>query len=312
MFEELNHRLEEVRDRQRLKQKWERKLDHFTKLKDEALEKASHLKEQLEREKVEVTKLEGMSLSAIMLTIIGAKEEKLSKEKQEVYTAKLKYDEALEEVKNLEEEQVACVEYLNELGDPAASYEKLLNEKAALILDKSSPLSEEVVDAYNRETEQNEVLKEMNEAIGAGKEVMVPLQSALEKLEKAKGWGTFDLLGGGPISSLVKHGYFDDAKANIHQAQHKLKNFHSELSDIGSKLVLVNISERLTFADVLFDGIIVDWMVQDKISKSLQEVENQLDEVRTIISRLESEKMLAREHLDEVSQKRITLVNKAK
>ncbi len=312
MFEDLNKQMEEVKQTQRLKQKWERKLVHFTQLKEESSLKSSDLKEQLDREKVDVEKLEGLSLTALMSTVAGTKDEKLQKEKQDVITAKLKYDEAVEAVIKLEQEEEICLSKLKELGDPSAAFEQLMKDKEELIMNRHSELSQKLFDAFDRESEQKELIKEINEAIDAGKEVMMPLVSAAEALEKAKGWGTFDMLGGGAVSTFAKHSHMDEAKDAIHRAEHKLKNFQTELSDLGQYAAMtLDVSGLLTFADYFFDGIVVDWMVQDKIKSSLQKVTNQHQEVEQMITRLEREKELADKRLKEIQQERIEMVNQA-
>ncbi len=312
MFEALNKRMEEVKEAQRLKQKWESKLHHFIQLKQEASVKSSDLKEHLDREKVDVEKLEGMTLTALMSTLAGTKEEKLQKEKQEVVTAKLKYDEAVEAVKSLEQEREVCISKLKAIGDPTAAFEQLMKEKEELIIDQQSELSQKLFDAFDREVEQKELIKEIKEAVDAGKEVMTPLIAAAEALEKAKGWGTFDMLGGGAVSTFAKHNHMDNAKDAIHRAEHKLKNFQTELSDLGQYgAMTLDVSGLLTFADYFFDGIVVDWMVQDKIKSSLQKVNNQIQEVEQMMTRLEREKEQADKRLKEIQQERIEMVNQA-
>src|SRR5699024_4846269 len=122
------------------------------------------------------------------------------------------------------------------------------------------------------------------EAIEAGNKVGDTLNNAIESLESAEGWGTFDIFGGGMISSLVKHDHIDKATDQIHQAQTSMRKFQKELLDVdeGSHLE-INISGMLKFADFFFDGFIVDWMVQGRIQDSLQQVRDQHASVVMII-----------------------------
>ena len=48
------------------------------------------------------------------------------------------------------------------------------------------------------------------------------LEQALDELGSARGWGLWDILGGGLISTLVKHGHMDDAESHIREAKRLL------------------------------------------------------------------------------------------
>ena len=54
-----------------------------------------------------------------------------------------------------------------------------------------------------------------DQALAAGREAHRYAQAALEALRRAKGWGIYDLLGGGLVSGLIKHGKMDDAQRQI-------------------------------------------------------------------------------------------------
>lgn len=311
MVKHLNDRLKEVEESERLKNEFEKKLDQVTERMGEAMEKKSYFNQQLEREKNDVEKLKRVSLDTIKATLKGTKEERVMKENQEMLIAKQNYDQAVEEVKELEEEQRKYISELNQLGDPQATYEKLINEKAAFLLENSTAISKKVLEAYERETACNESLQEVNKAIGILEGVIACLQEALKKLDKAKGWGTVDLLGGGPISSLVKHRHMDEAKDNIEQAQIRFEDFQRELSHVKPVNEQIVESELLTSADILFDSIIFDWIVQDKIYNTGEEVKKQLRELEHVMRSLVNEKKMAREQVQKAKQNRITLVKMA-
>ncbi|WP_273851646.1 hypothetical protein [Guptibacillus spartinae] len=311
MVKHLNDRLKEVEESEQLKNELEKKLDQVTERMGEAIEKKSYFNQQLERDKNDVEKLKRVSLDTIKATLKGTKEERVMKENQEMLIAKQNYDQAVEEVKELEEEQRKYISELNQLGDPQATYEKLINEKAAFLLENSTAISIKVLEAYERETACNESLQEVNKAIGILEGVIAFLQEALKKLDKAKGWGTVDLLGGGPISSLVKHRHMDEAKDNIEQAQIRFEDFQRELSHVKPVNEQIVESELLTSADILIDSIIFDWIVQDKIYNTEEEVKKQLRELEHVMRSLVNEKKMAREQVQKAKQKRIALVKMA-
>lgn len=136
------------------------------------------------------------------------------------------------------------------------------------------------MDAYNIE-------KEMREAIQAGENALYSLQAAREELQKAGNWGIVDLLGGGLITSLIKHSKMDNASRLMENAKYDLKRFQKELRDVTVNTNLsIDCSDFLTFADFFWDGIIADWLVQSKINDAKSQVDEAIAQVEQILRNL--------------------------
>ena len=103
-----------------------------------------------------------------------------------------------------------------------------------------------------------------------------------EKLGRAQGWGTWDMLGGGLISDLAKHSNLDEAQAGAEYLQTLLSRFRTELADvrISAQTGQVNVEGFLRFADYFFDGLIADWTVLSRIHKSRESVSRSASGVR--------------------------------
>ena len=113
----------------------------------------------------------------------------------------------------------------------------------------------------------------MGEAISAGRTAESALSAVLNSLDSAEDWGTWDMLGGGLLTTMAKHGHLDDAQAGIGWAQQCLSRFRTELADVRDmELPQVQIGEFATFADYFFDGFFMDWMVQSKIQDAQEGV----------------------------------------
>ena len=129
--------------------------------------------------------------------------------------------------------------------------------------------------------------KEKQEAIDAGNKALRSLRKAQENLSSAKNWGIFDMLGGGFISTMVKHSKVDQAKENMEQAKYDLRSFSKELNDVNIACNLnIETGDFLSFADWFFDGLIVDWMMQDRINQASQLVEEAIRRVEDILRQL--------------------------
>lgn len=137
----------------------------------------------------------------------------------------------------------------------------------------------------------NELMrKEILEAIQAGEQALSSLQSAEEKLDSAKSWGIFDMLGGGLISGLVKHSKMNDASGYMEDAKRNLRIFQRELKDVQMHTDLkIDIGEFLSFADFFFDGIVADVMVQSKISDAKDQVGVAITQVECLLRELKQQ-----------------------
>ncbi len=129
--------------------------------------------------------------------------------------------------------------------------------------------------------------REVREAVQAGEEALAGIQKAREKLGSAKNWGIFDMLGGGMISSMVKHSRMDDASEDMEEAKRKLAAFERELKDISISADLsVEMGSFLRFVDTFMDNLFVDFMVQSRIDDAIAGLDDVSDRVRRILAQL--------------------------
>ena len=64
---------------------------------------------------------------------------------------------------------------------------------------------------------------EIREAIDAGNRALSALEEAARHLQAARGLGLWDMLGGGFLSSLLKHSKMDDAQQAMNRAEQELR-----------------------------------------------------------------------------------------
>ncbi len=128
---------------------------------------------------------------------------------------------------------------------------------------------------------------EIREAIAAGERALSSLYVAQDKLNSARGWGIFDMLGGGFLSDLMKHSKMNEASRCMEDAKYHLQIFRKELSDVNGYLHLrLDIGGFLSFADFFFDGLVADYLVQSKIADARRQVENAIEKVSGILDEL--------------------------
>ena len=95
-------------------------------------------------------------------------------------------------------------------------------------------------------------------------------------------------IGGGFFGSMIKHGRMEDAGAAMERAKDDLYRLQSELRDIEVPMDFqVDVGGFLSFADMFFDNIFVDWMVQSRINDARDQVVEATARVQTILADLQ-------------------------
>lgn len=131
--------------------------------------------------------------------------------------------------------------------------------------------------------------REVHEAVAAGRRALASLEEAADALDSASRWGLFDLVLGGPISSLAKHARLGDAREALERARADLYAFTRELSDVrGIEELRVNVGGVASALDVLVDNPFVDLYVQKRISDAEDNVAAAITATKTVLARLES------------------------
>lgn len=282
-----NEQLQQLREKVSQKQNLEAKLRELRSQREKLDDRVRELKKIMWDEQADVERLERVSLTSVFYAMVGKKTEKLDEEKVEAYAAKVQYDSAAAEL-NLVEEDIRRMEtQLREISGCEKQYEVLLQEKSAKIKESGSAEAERLFQIEGDITVQKSQKKEISEAISAGSSALASTNRILSSLDSAKGWGTWDLIGGGLTSDMIKHSYLDEAQHEVQQLQSQLRRFKTELADVTIYADLqVNIDGFLRFADYFFDGLFADWAVMEKISQSKDSVEKTKSQIEAVLSQL--------------------------
>lgn len=280
--------LKELLDQCARKRKLESSIKELTAQRDQYAAQAGELQKRFQEEQEDVDRLEGRSLAAFFYNVIGKKGEKLDKERQEAYAARVKYDAASRELAGAEEDLRRCQRELNEVWDSESRYQALWKEKIQAVKQAGGPVGEKILNLEERISYLEGQQKELNEAISAGQKALSVADQVLSSLDSAEGWGTWDLVGGGMLSDLAKHSHLDTAQSSVEHLQSQLRIFKTELADVTmDEDFQVSVDGFLRFADYFFDGIFTDWMVLDRIHQSQDRVQDTRNQIDQVLRRLE-------------------------
>jgi DNA repair exonuclease SbcCD ATPase subunit len=271
------------------KKREESKLKDLYRQRKELHAKVNELQECELDEQADVDRLEGRSLSAFFYAVIGRKVEKLGQEREEAYAAKVKCDVAARELSAVEEDIRRGEAELEQLHGCEQQFEALLREKSEAIKSSGTKEGTEIFKTEEHIAHLESQTTEIHEALRAGRTALDITESILDSLGSAENWGTFDLLGGGLVSDIVKHSHLDEAQELVEQLQIQLRRFKTELTDVTIHADMqISIDGFLGFADYFFDGLFTDWTVLDQIKDSQRQVQDTRSQIESVLSRLTS------------------------
>lgn len=261
----------------------------LTAQRDQYTAQADALKKRFQEEQADVDRLEGRSLAAFFYRVTGKRGEKLDKERQEAYAARVKYDAAVRELAGAEDDLRRCRSELNDVWDSESRYQALWAEKIQAVKKVGGPEGEKILNLEERISVLEAQEKELEEAISAGQKALSTTDQIHSSLDSAEGWGTWDLVGGGIMTDLIKHDHLDTAQNLVEELQSQLRVFKTELADVTLDGDLqVSIDGFLRFADYFFDGIFSDWMVLDRIHQSQSQVEDTKNQISAVLRQLDT------------------------
>lgn len=114
------------------------------------------------------------------------------------------------------------------------------------------------------------------------------LSQAMEKLDSAGSWGIFDMLGGGLISTMVKHSRVGEAKSLMQRAKARMEQMARLLESAPLPVDIdAQIDSFAVFADYFWDGLFADLYVQRKIRDMQSNVRRAIEELHRVDAALE-------------------------
>lgn len=287
MYQDINQQLEEAQQKLFRRNKIVAMLNELREQQKDAVQREKKLMNTLEQEMRDVDQLEAKSVTHLFYSVLGKLGEQVEKERKEALAAKLKYDQTVLEVEQLSKQIQQLEEELVQYKDSQEMYDRLFERKKEHMVNSHSATGEQILMLTEELARVKNNQSEIDEAIRAGEAVCSHIDRALDSLNSAEGWGTWDLLGGGLVSDLMKHSHIDDAKSKADEIQQKLSQFRTELADVRIQNDIHFETDGFgKFADFFFDGLIADWCMQTRISESKDSFEDVKSQVNNVLAKL--------------------------
>lgn len=267
---------------------------------------------QLAKEQRDVEKLEKLTIASIFASLRGSKEEDLDRERSEAWAARLRLQEAERQLSEIQEEILDRQARIQADADCEKQYDLLLRGKEAELRKTDKVLAQRLVELEKRGMELTVKRKELEEAAAAGKQVQFSLRCAIEKLEDAEGWGTWDVLGGGLLTDMMKYERIDEAQSLMNRVRSALRRYQAELADVAQEAEFhIRPGQMLEFADYFFDNIFTDYAVLERIGQSKDQLHSIEAQVCQLQSDLEQELAEAAERFSALREEWERLVYQA-
>lgn len=267
-----------------------KKIDGTKTMLQNARHELKKLEGIMEKEQLDVEKMSQTSLKTLFYKCLGTHDKQVAKEKEEALAAVLKYESCKKSVDELTDKLSQLTNRHYEMSKVQDKLDALYEEKRRVIASVNMPEYAKIGQLEKEISFIRREIKELKEAITPGNMAINTLNEAIELLDSAGDWGTWDLLGGGLIADMMKHDKIDKAKQAILNAQTYVQRLQVELQDVNMSLDgSIQITGGAVFADFFFDGLIADWYMQSKISQSRENVVATCGKIRKIVSTLSTQ-----------------------
>ena len=241
-------------------------------------------------EQRDVERLENLSLTRILASLKGSRDDRLAREQAEADAARYRVAEAEAQLRAVHGDWEAARARLAESATAPADYAAVLEEKERYLRHSGDPLGRrllELAEERGRLTGEAREVAEALAAAGAARDALAAVQASLDS---ASGWSTYDtFFGGGAISSAIKHSRLDEAARQAAHADRCLLALRTELADVAGvahTAPQLAIDGLTRFADIWFDNIFTDLAVRGRIKRAQENVGYSARAVREVARQL--------------------------
>lgn len=249
--------------------------------------KAAELAEIKKKEQTDVDKLEGKSIKALFFTLSGSIDEKLSKERQEAYTAAMKYDAAKRDLEGIGADLRYCQEQLDKLTDCEAEYRDLLEQKKNALKLEGTQKANDIMLMEKDLSKLEHEITELEEALDAGYIAFDLADNIVTELEEAHDMAEWDTFMDSILIDMQKHEHIHNAQDLIGDLRNELRRFKTELADVQIEgNIQIEMDDFSEFADWFFDNIFTDWDIKAKIQNSLVQAQETREQITGTINAL--------------------------
>jgi len=263
---------------------------------------------EYEAEQEEADAMKSATLTLLLYTVLGLKEEKLRKEESEALASKAEYESAKAELDHVLNRQVELRAEIRALGNCERDYEEMVAEKKAWLMAREVTVNAEVEALEQQKAAILRDSKELKEAMESGQYALRVARSVMDALAKAQYLSGQDTRAPrGRYSAIsatidaVHDTEIDHEKRNtvvrldnsIQTLGRYLQDFAAELKDVTAlpmeHLPTTRFGEGLILLDRWADGPISEIVVDVKLDHVREKMVPLMNKLTPIVEGLEKE-----------------------
>ncbi|ALV22529.1 MULTISPECIES: coiled-coil domain-containing protein [Carnobacterium] len=252
-------------------------------------------KETFAKESEDVEKLQAESLSTFLKRLVGSYDKNIDKEIQEQLAAKMELD--LSSALLLESrEQLGTIQ--TAINQTTARIKQLKE----LLYRQDTNFREKISVEETKRTQLKQELKELDEALAAGEKVLDGIDFALDDLDSADSFSTWDMFTNSSLLfDMMKYDKIDKAEAKMNRLEQLLENYTQELKDLSldTYLSYEKFSGMSKTFDIFFDNLFSDWDTKSKIGRNIDMLETLETAIEELQSKLENNKEDIQKRIEE-------------
>lgn len=307
--EDINNQLKEAENNLNIIVNAERRLkiidNEIDVVEHDIYAQSTRMKEEL----LDVQRLENNSVSSLFKKVLGDHEQQLEKERQEYLQEVLCYNSLIDELNILKYEQNILQSKVSSKIEVQKLHDLLLEEKEKILKIHHPKIAFELKKIDDLITVSNQLVKETEEALASGNDVLKHLNQMIKNLKYVKQWGFYRMHGKGRYSSYEKKGYIDKAQKLVGIVQVKFNIFEKGLQDLYPDYDLnIDNYHFKAFVDNFYDSLITDWIIVKKLQVALNGTVAATHKVNRLLSMLLSEKVKIEKTLEDRITKRKQLL----
>jgi len=241
-------------------------------------------------EEKDVERLEHLSLTRVLASLHGSRDDALAREKAEAEAARYKIAQAQQRLDSARAELESLQKRLVQMAGVPEAYTDALAAKEQYLTHSADPRGAQLLALAD---ERGRMVAELNELYRARDDAgaaVHALGEVQDRLGTAANWSTFDTyFDHGMIANAIKHDRIDQAAQAADTADRRLAALRTDLAELGGyepTAPRLEIGGGFKFADIFFNNIFTDLAVGRQIRDAQDNVDRSLQQVQALQSRL--------------------------
>lgn len=286
MLENINKNITEIEENLRKRQEFSNILEQKQQELGKEQTRRRKLGKALKKKERQIKRLQSPGVIGL---IFRRENTDLQEELRQYDVIKSEYEDCGNSIIDIEENINLYKEQIDNYHSLDSDYNDLIRERRDLILSKNDSTAHELKGYLDEISEKELSVRSVREGISACYRALPSLERAIRNMESARNWGVWDIMGGGFLSTAVKHSRIDKMKQEIKDVEREIKALNTILSYVNLPSDMdIQIGGFATFADYFFDGLIADLFVQGKIKDSLNKLRDTYDKINKIKNSLQT------------------------